>query len=173
MFDVVNADEAHQNAIDTYRKGVAHAYNEYADDVVQIKRENTPGSEAEGEALKGAAARRGALLAAASKRARRAFVAMLLDGIRCEHDLDLTMTTAAAIFRATTGFAPAKSFLVKRYSNPGRTARDKSRLTDQESHKIDAIAAAFKPHVGALLDEFPAIRRGHSALAQSRIKSTR
>lgn len=108
------------------------------------------------KALKRASARRSAAFAAATKRWRRAFAAVVVDQTAKDRRLDLTMTSAAVIFKTATGFKPSTEFLVERYGTSGRDASSKTVLLDWRTGRAmvpEQIGQAIKPHVDELVGE--------------------
>lgn len=105
---------------------------------------------------KTARAKAAQLIGAASKRALRRYVVEGLDGAKAEGQ-DVTPAIAQHVCHKIVGRGVQREFLAERYSTPGRTAADKSKLTLAE---LDDLLAWLEDGLDDLKAAMQAIRRG-------------
>lgn len=105
---------------------------------------------------KTARAKAAQLIGAASKRALRRYVVEGLDGAKAEGQ-DVTPAIAQHVCHQIVGRGVQREFLAERYSTPGRTAADKSKLTLDE---LQELLDWLEDGLDELKTAMQAIRRG-------------
>lgn len=106
----------------------------------------------DGVALRAAAfGRLGAHTSAIFKHSRRYFVTKIIDETARYHDLDMTMTSAALVFRAAMKYTPSDDYLAEHYGTTGRTASSKTELLSEERRDtLIAFGESLQPVVKRL-----------------------